>query len=538
MEQLLDIGTLLYEASLARCTESTPANVLRDHLASGRRLAKAFIEINETTSYSKEGLEKTAAHFRKLHESGSMGINCFNALRKIIVDAVDLAEYGRISEFNASPWGKPMNPLARPVPECEREDGTNVVGLCFLVLDIMEKENYTKDTLRNYRCTYLPKVIKCFDDLGTREYSDELIGRIIEDAEELLQDCSPLTVRRTVSAAKHIKSVHHTGELYSPSRAVKPLGGYEDGPFGELILEYADWRRQNGVKDSTIRQDLIYITAFLREACPNGPGDMEAITRERVHDARAEMSKGRSPRYVTAMLSPVRIFGRFCEERHPEYPVFRGWVGRCPKVVKHRPLEGYTLAQTEAITSFINAEKAVGKRDLAIVLLMKNSGLRACDVATLKLSDINWARNEVVVTQEKTGVPLALPLDVEAGEALADYILNARRKTDSEYVFLTSFGPTVPMSSQAVSSAVARLGARACGPDFKGKHGAHALRRGLGARMADERVSLSDTADVLGHTSLKSVQPYAAVSMNRLRACCATLANCPLPEKGGRDGDR
>lgn len=538
MEQLIDIGALFYEASLARCTESTSDTSLRNCLTRGRRLARVYIEINEATVYSKEGLERTAVHLRNLHESGAMRLTGFNALRKIIIDAGDIAEYGRVSEFNATPWGKSMNPLTRPVRECEREDMTNVVGLSFLVLSAMEREGYSKETLKHYRYTYLPAVIKCFDDFGTREYSGDLIERLIEHPEEFLHDYGHLTAGRAVAAAKHIKSMHDDGELYGPARAVNRLDRFEEGPFGELVHEYSQWRRQNGVKDSTIVQDLIYISSFLRELCPNGPEDMETITRERVRDARAELSKGRTPEYVTRLLSPVRVFARFCEERHPEYPVFRGWVGKCPRLVKHQPIEGYSLAQTDSITSFINTEKAVGKRDLAMVLLMKNTGLRACDVASLRILDIDWERNEISVVQEKTGVPLSLPLDVETGEALADYILNARRKTDSEFVFLTSFGLAAPLTASAVSSAVRRLGVRACGPTFKGKHGSHALRRGLGARMTDAGVSLSDVADVLGHASPESALPYTAVSTSRLRACCATLDNCPLPEKGGHDESR
>ena len=47
----------------------------------------------------------------------------------------------------------------------------------------------------------------------------------------------------------------------------------------------------------------------------------------------------------------------------------------------------------------------MGKRDKGIIMLGATTGLRAVDIARLKLTDIDWPRGEIHVSQSKTGSP-------------------------------------------------------------------------------------------------------------------------------------
>jgi integrase len=38
------------------------------------------------------------------------------------------------------------------------------------------------------------------------------------------------------------------------------------------------------------------------------------------------------------------------------------------------------------------------------------TGLRACDIAGLRLADVDWRGTTIAVVQQKTGNPLTLPL--------------------------------------------------------------------------------------------------------------------------------
>lgn len=63
-------------------------------------------------------------------------------------------------------------------------------------------------------------------------------------------------------------------------------------------------------------------------------------------------------------------------------------------------------------------------------------GLRACDIVALKLTDIDWLRGEIRIVQSKTTNPVILPLTQDVGEALKDYILNARPSAADKEIFL------------------------------------------------------------------------------------------------------
>ena len=82
-----------------------------------------------------------------------------------------------------------------------------------------------------------------------------------------------------------------------------------------------------------------------------------------------------------------------------------------------------------------------------MMMVAYSTGMRGIDIVTLKFDSIDWDKCELRIVQEKTGKPLALPFDTVTGNAIADYILNARPECDSDYVFLRLMRPYTRLSS-------------------------------------------------------------------------------------------
>lgn len=89
---------------------------------------------------------------------------------------------------------------------------------------------------------------------------------------------------------------------------------------------------------------------------------------------------------------------------------------------RKKVLPSFSSSDMESILNKPNKDAAVGKRDYAILILASVTGLRAIDIANLRLNDINWTELTIHLIQHKTGFDLALPLDAEAAWSVADYI--------------------------------------------------------------------------------------------------------------------
>ena len=137
---------------------------------------------------------------------------------------------------------------------------------------------------------------------------------------------------------------------------------------------------------------------------------------------------------------------------NPDFSVMKPAYRRKP-VLPH-----FTHDEVESHLSLIDRSSAIGKRDYAVVLVAIYTGLRSSDVFNLRLNNIDWRKHEIRITQKKTGNVLCLPLSPEAGNALADYILNGRPSSAEEYVFVKCVAPYTKLSSKGESAYRSLLG--------------------------------------------------------------------------------
>lgn len=190
-------------------------------------------------------------------------------------------------------------------------------------------------------------------------------------------------------------------------------------------------------------------------------------------------------------------------------------------------------SEIEAIFSQIDKNSVRGKRDYAIMKLALDTGMRWSDIAGLKLSEINWQKKELSFSQKKTGTPLVLPMTVGAGNAIADYILNARPRTDSPYVFLRLRRPYDRLNSRTPAANIMNLYQS---EDFvhqagDGK-GFHSFRRTMGTRLIKADIPLTTVSQILGHTNPDSTKRYLFLHDEKLLTCCMDLSCFPCRKEG------
>ncbi|WP_209125844.1 tyrosine-type recombinase/integrase [Alkalihalobacillus sp. BA299] len=168
-----------------------------------------------------------------------------------------------------------------------------------------------------------------------------------------------------------------------------------------------------------------------------------------------------------------------------------------------------TQDEEDRLLHSIDSSTCIGKRNYAMVLLAMRTGLRSIDIINLELSSIDWRNKTIAIVQQKSGRHLMLPLLTDVGNALSDYILNARPQSILPYVFLRYHSPYTKLSRSncyAIScSIMKKADIRQSGHQRKGFH---IFRHTVAARMLSQEISLPVISNTLGHGSMSSSKVY------------------------------
>lgn len=174
---------------------------------------------------------------------------------------------------------------------------------------------------------------------------------------------------------------------------------------------------------------------------------------------------------------------------------------------------GIPPAQLSAMLATCDRTRARGKRDYAIIVLLSRLGLRAAEVAVLRLDDIEWRAGEITV-RGKGRTEERLPLPSDVGAAVADYLRHARPCCSQlREVFLRLVAPRRGLAPQGVSEVVREASERA----GVGSFGAHRLRHTAGTEMLRAGAPLTEVAQVLRHRREATTAIYAKVDHLALR---------------------
>lgn len=273
-------------------------------------------------------------------------------------------------------------------------------------------------------------------------------------------------------------------------------------------------RAERGLAAGTVRGYVGHVRWFLV-----GLGSDQALgglTTAEVTAAVRRRSAAVSVSTTQYFVSALRSFLRFC---FLEGLVDRDLSQAALAVTGRRRSslpQGIAKADADALLGSCDRRTRLGRRDYAVILTLLRLGLRAGELAALRLDDIDWRAGEVVV-HGKGGRQDRLPLPADVGEAIAAYLRRGRPRSDCRELFLRGRAPLGPIASSTVRSTVRRACRRAGIVEL----GAHRLRHTAACQMVAAGVPLVEIAQVLRHHSLQSTAVYARVDLEQLRLLAA-----------------
>jgi integrase len=147
-----------------------------------------------------------------------------------------------------------------------------------------------------------------------------------------------------------------------------------------------------------------------------------------------------------------------------------------------------TAEQVKRLIAACDGETVARRRDRAIVLLLARLGLRAGDVAQLRLTDIQWDTGSLRVSG-KSRYEVRLPLPQDVGDAIATYLECRPTTSEGDHVFLRTIAPCRPFRNGGGISSVVKRRMKRAGIVAPIK-GAHALRHTAATEMLRHGVSL------------------------------------------------
>lgn len=315
-----------------------------------------------------------------------------------------------------------------------------------------------------------------------------------------------------------LNQFYQTGKIDFPVRETKyPLPF--DGQIGEIIKNFIDIIILKNMSRSTLHEHQRNLSDLLKYCKSVRVNTIEKIdlllllNYIKQYDCRKKTN-------MELMLRSLRSFTEYLyKEKYTN-------VNYSKKIPKHKRINQpklpsvYTIEEIKTLLDSIDRSTAMGKRNYAIILIATRLGLRASDIANLKLDNLNWHINTITLNQIKTEKHLVLPLFADLGNAIIDYLKYGRPESKERHLFLQGRPPYGRFSSSnvvthIVQRAFIKSGLRS---EFR-KFGSHSLRHSLAFKMLEQNTALNIISEVLGHENSESTTYYLRIDLKSMRKC-------------------
>ncbi len=269
-----------------------------------------------------------------------------------------------------------------------------------------------------------------------------------------------------------------------------------------------------GLAETTRCVYWLFIGQFLQWRFGRRPLRLRALKAEDINDFIRYCGLRLQPSSLHVLAAALRSFLRFLHLTGRTRARLTDAVV-CPAPRPRSPIPD-TLSEPELrrfLKSF-DRTRATGKRDFAMALCLCRLGMRAKEVASLNLEDVDWQAQTLHLQHTKTRRSRLVPLPADVAAAIRDYLRTGRPSTGSCVVFVRHPAPWGAGRRSGLVRAAMRCACIRAGLSHKG---VHILRHTLATRLHRRGVHLKTIADLLGHLSLNTTARYARVHLSELR---------------------
>jgi site-specific recombinase XerD len=288
-------------------------------------------------------------------------------------------------------------------------------------------------------------------------------------------------------------------------------------PAQALSAQYRQYlTKERGCSDGATEHYSRHVDRFLAQRFGTGPLRFERLRAQDVIAFVQREAHRHGRGYILQVVTGLRSFLRFLRYRGDittdlaaAVPSVANW--QKTDLPKHLPAEA-----VQRVLDGCDLTTAVGRRDYAILLLLARLGLRAGEVVTLQLEDIDWDNGQLTIRSKKGRGWARLPLPSDVGKAISRYLRLDRPRCSCRNVFVCMVAPYRRFSTSSVISDLTRNALQRAGVESV-RTGAHLFRHSLATAMLRQGASLDEIGQVLRHKDPDTTAIYAKVDLDALR---------------------
>lgn len=260
--------------------------------------------------------------------------------------------------------------------------------------------------------------------------------------------------------------------------------------YSRDLIKYLDYLSTKGIKDISKTSDLTIISFIA--TLKNG---------------------GLSNRSVARNLTSIRMFYKFLTEDHHinDNPTLNI---ETPKRELRLP-QVLSIEEVDVLLQQPDSSTSLGLRDAAFLELLYATGLRASEIISLALNDINLEAGYLIASGKGSKERL-IPIGEVAQNLIKKYLKNSRptllKNKQSHHLFTTRSGKS--MTRQGFWKLIKKY---ALAAGIRKKITPHTLRHSFATHLLERGADLRSVQMMLGHADISSTQIYTHVTTERLK---------------------
>lgn len=263
----------------------------------------------------------------------------------------------------------------------------------------------------------------------------------------------------------------------------------------KYFLEYVQLKKGKSLEEINVneitRNDLQAYTIYLRnrpkfENHPFHAPDASGLSKRSIHTYQTDLKAFFNYLYEEEFLTdnPVKKYRMISAEKKQLIPL--------------------TVEDVKVLDSLYDINTAAGCRNLCIIHLMLDAGLRLSEVLNLRVADVNYNQNYILVVNGKGSKDRIVSLVPRLKKYLYRYVVLHRPDNLQHNYLLCSISSQEPLSKSCIRSLFARMHKHLSIPRFY----PHLLRHTFATAYIIGGGDLESLRIYMGHSDISTTQNY------------------------------